>query len=205
MHATLFLTLLMLQQRPPDFVPFAALQHAGGEATEALAQIAADQPVNPAVPCYQPPELDIAAGSAPVSGERTDVVVIGRVRSVTPGWSTRLRHVMSLVVLEEVVVLRDRGRTLPDHPVITFLDESGSMIIAGKTVCTDPLGVAVHVGDVVAAGGALDAGTPGHLRVSSGFRYLVRDAVVEVRPPFNRSGWRDVPLEEFKNQIRRDP
>jgi hypothetical protein len=65
----------------------------------------------------------------------SEVAVVGRIVSTEPGWDARLRRVVTKVNLE---VTRPIKGTLKAGSKIDFLSPGGSMLLAGKSICTSP-------------------------------------------------------------------
>jgi hypothetical protein len=174
---------------------------------EALAQIRA---ASHAATCHQAPDVDVDESVAGRIHEDqwlygVEMVVLARVESITPGWNLRHRHVTSRVTAAPVEILRDTGRILVPSSRVTFEEDFGALTIEGIRVCTESAGRALRVGDLVVIGGAVEPKTDraAHVDISRGYRFLVRNDVVEVEPASNRSAWHDVPLGAFRKNLRR--
>jgi hypothetical protein len=193
------------------FVSEAELQSRRSDAAQeqALAQIDASLPASPTMPCYQPPDLDAASdaqghrvgGRPPLS--KFQSIVLAKVISLTPGWNIHEQHVTTLVTARILEILHDASWRLRPERVISFEENSGAIKVSGRTLCIDPIQEPSRLGDLVIVAGSSDEANPDYLAISDGYRYFVKHGLVEVHPPYDRSSWRDLSLNEFRVELHR--
>lgn len=68
---------------------------------------------------------------------RQPITVVGRVRRVTPGWTTSHWKVADLVEVEVEMVLRDRTASLAPGSSLLFLNLGGRITVHGAALCDE--------------------------------------------------------------------
>jgi hypothetical protein len=171
---------------------------------DALRQIAAVQ-WDPRNGCLPPMEMDIDSESARTKQfpklarflSPSETIVAGRVETTVAGWDTDAHRPATLVSLRVTDALR--GASIGD--LVTFEIDGGRIVIAGRSLCSEPHTPVPRPGDTLLIAGKRDAAQPSHVSTSIDSIFRIQEQQVIVPPALNLAGDHRISLSTLRHQL----